>query len=79
MRGVRYVDCGCTVGGPLSGLTSLLNLHLHNNPNLTDIQPLLNNTGLGAGDIVNLRTTNVSCADVALLEAKGVAVGSDCP
>jgi hypothetical protein len=36
----------------LSRLTSLTNLRLHNNPNLTDIQPLLDNAELGAGDNV---------------------------
>ena len=68
----------------LSGLTNLWHLYLENNPNLTDIQPLLDNTGLGSGfplpDQVTLTNTNVSCTDVALLEAKGVIiVDSDCP
>ncbi len=62
----------------LSGLTSLTNLDLNNNPDLSNVQPLLDNTGLGAGDVVGLGSTNVSCADVALLEAKGVTVQSDC-
>ncbi len=64
--------------GPLSGLTNLMFLGLDNNPNLTDIQPLLDNTGLGAGDTVNLLSTSVSCTDVVALQAKGVAVQSDC-
>ena len=55
-----------------------MNLSLNNNPNLSNIQPLLDNTGLGAGDRVRLSGTNVSCADVAALEAKGVIVGSAC-
>ena len=63
----------------LSGLTSLVGLGLNNNPNLTDIQPLLDNTGLGADDQVNLESTSVSCTDVAALQAKGVTVESDCP
>ena len=63
----------------LSGLTSLGQLFLENNPDLTDIQPLLDNTGLGAGDVVHLRDTNVNCTDVAALIAKGVTVASDCP
>jgi internalin A len=63
----------------LSGLTGLESLYLDNNPNLTDIQPLLDNTGLGAGDTVGLLSTNVSCTDVAALRAKGVSVLSDCP
>ena len=64
--------------GSLSNLTSLTTLDLHATPDLTDIQPLLDNPGLGVGDVVNLLSTSVSCADVAALEAKGVSVGSDC-
>jgi hypothetical protein len=64
---------------PLSGLTSLIYLNLDSNPNLSDIQPLLDNAGLGAGDMVNLESTSVSCTDVAALQAKGVTVESDCP
>ena len=63
----------------LSGLTGLVDLRLDGNASLTDIQPLLDNTGFGAGDIVDLRDTSVSCTDVAALEAKGVFVPSDCP
>ena len=64
----------------LSGLppTPRTSIGLGTNPDLTDIQPLLNNTGLGAGDDVELRGTMVSCEDVALLEAKGVTVTFDC-
>ena len=49
------------------------------NPDLKNIQPLLDNTGLGAGDFVELGSTNVSCTDVAALKAKGVDVSSGCP
>ena len=63
----------------LSGLTSLFFLTLDDNPDLSNIQPLLDNTGLGAGDTVTLTSTSVSCADVAALKAKGVTVTSDCP
>ena len=62
----------------LSGLTGLTTILLSDNPNLTDIQPLLDNSGLGAGVLVDLRSTSVSCADVAALQAKGVNVTSDC-
>ena len=65
--------------GALTGLTSLTGLGLRSNPNLSDIQPLLDNAGLGTGDIVDLSDTSVSCADVAALQAKGVSVFSDCP
>ena len=64
---------------PLSGLTSLRKVFLENNPDLSNIQSLLDNSGLGAGDRVGLAGTNVGCADVAALEAKGVGVDSDCP
>ena len=63
----------------LRGLPNLGFLVLQSLPGLTDIQPLLDNTGLGPGDQVFLRATNVSCADVAALEAKAVLVDSDCP
>ena len=62
----------------LGGLTSLTDLNLEGNPDLSDIQPLLDNTGLGPGDTVSLAGTVVSCADVAALKDKGVSVSSDC-
>ena len=51
-------------------------LNLSNNPNLSNIQPLLDNPGLGPGDTVNLSDVNpaMPCADVVLLQAKGVTV-----
>ena len=71
----------------LRGLTRLRSLGLSNNPDLADIQPLLDNPGLGPietafccyPDAVDLSATNVSCTDVAALKAKGVDVTSDCP
>jgi len=63
----------------MSGLTNLWRVYLSGNTNLSDIQPLLDNPGfVGPGDWVYLENTNVSCADVALLEAKGVAVYHTC-
>ena len=62
------------LGGPVN-----LSIDLSSNPGLSNIQPLLDNTGLGAGDTVALRLTSVSCTDVAALQAKGVGVSSDCP
>ena len=64
--------------GALSGLRSLRRLKLSVNNDLSNIQPLLDNSEFGAGDQVRLENTNVSCTDVALLEAKGVDVNSDC-
>ena len=63
----------------LSGLTILADLSLDSNRDLTNIQPLLDNAGLDTFAEVDLTNTNVSCADVAALEAKGVTVESDCP
>jgi internalin A len=64
--------------GVLSGLTSLTILDLTNNLNLANLQPLLDNTGLGAGDLVSLLSTSVTCTDVSALQAKGMSVLSDC-
>ena len=78
LRILRLTNNSITDISPLSRLTSLRFLHLDNNPDLTDIQPLLDNTGLGAQDTVDLTATNVSCTDVGALEAKGVTVFSGC-
>ena len=64
--------------GALSGLTSLTHLYLSQNPALTDIQPLLDNPGLGAGSFVRLGDTNVDCKDVAGLRAREVVVADAC-
>lgn len=61
----------------LSGLTNLLQLDLRFNPELSNIQALLENPGIGAGDIVELRHTNVSCTDQARLAEKGVEVRTE--
>ncbi len=65
---------------PLSGLPPKprTSLSLGINPGLSNIDVLIANAGLGAGDDVDLRGTTVSCEDVALLQAKGVTVVSDC-
>lgn len=62
---------------PLSGLTNLMQLDLRFNPELTNIQALFENPGIGAGDIVELRHTNVSCVDQARLADKGVEVRTE--
>jgi hypothetical protein len=62
---------------PLSGLTNLMQLDLRFNPELSNIQALLENPGIGAGDIVELRHTNVSCTDQQRLAEKGVEVRSE--
>jgi internalin A len=62
---------------PLSGLTNLMQLDLRFNPDLSNIQPLFENPGIGAGDIVELRHTQVSCTDQARLAEKGVEVRTE--
>ena len=62
---------------PLSGLTDILYIDLRFNSDLDNIQPLLDNPGIGAGDIVELRFTSVTCADQARLAAKGVEVRTE--
>jgi Leucine-rich repeat (LRR) protein len=67
-----------TILGSLGGLTALASLTLDDNNDLINIQALLDNTGLAAGDNVGLTNTAVECIDVAALQAKGVTVSSDC-
>ena len=67
-----------TILGSLGGLTALASLTLDDNNDLINIQALLDNTGLAAGDNVGLTNTAVECIGVAALQAKGVTVSSDC-
>ena len=78
---LSLIDNLLTDIGPVQGLTSLTSILLGSNFLLSDVQPLLDNTGLGARDFVSLNFTNVSCADIALLVARRVRVDStgDCP
>lgn len=62
----------------LRDLNELRELHIHDLPELSDITPLLDNTGLGPGDRVILMRSGVGCREAAALEAKGVAVNSGC-
>ena len=62
---------------PLSGLTNLMQLDLRFNPELSNIQALFENPGIGAGDIVELRHTNVPCMDQKRLAEKGVEVRTE--
>jgi hypothetical protein len=63
---------------PLAGLTAIDTLALSFNPGVRNIQPLLDNPGLGSGDLANFVSTSVSCADIGTLEARGVTVMHDC-
>ncbi len=63
----------------LASLISLRDLHLDVNQ-ITDISALLGNTGLGTGDFLALYGDPLSaqaCADIAVLEARGVEVYRD--
>jgi internalin A len=53
-------------------------LDLSSNPGLADIQALVDNAGLAAGDTINLTGTPSDCVDVMALEARGATVSSDC-
>jgi Leucine-rich repeat (LRR) protein len=63
----------------LAGLSALTIVGLQSNPDLIDVQALIDNPGFGTGTGVNLSDTGVGCADVDTLAAKGVFVISDCP
>jgi internalin A len=65
----------------LSGLTSLNTVGLASNADLRDVHPLVVNSGIDAGDFVDLSNVSpaLSCADVATLESRGVTVVSSCP
>lgn len=64
---------------PLIDMVYLTTLHLHDNRELSDIQPLLDNSGVGRDDEVKLERTAVSCEDINLLRAKRATVTSSCP
>jgi len=84
LRGMKELETLRVYDNPLTdisvmrGLTELHELHLHDLPELSDIEPLIDNPGLGPGDHVIVNNTGVSCADVDRLRAKGVTVSSDC-
>ena len=65
---------------PLAGLTNLREVLLSVN-NISDIAPLTTNTGLGSGDIVDVRTNPLDAASISThmsaLQAKGVRVSFD--
>ena len=61
----------------ISGLTNLMQFDLRFNPELSNVQALFENSGIGAGDIVELRHTNVSCMDQERLAEKGVEIRTE--
>jgi len=62
----------------LAGLLDLGDVDLDDNANLADLRALLDNPAFGVGAQLFVRSTAVSCTDVAALKAKGVSVFSDC-
>lgn len=67
---------------PLSNLTSLTYLNLYANQ-ISDVFPLVDNEGLSAGDLIELRFNPLSCEAysilIPLLEGRGVVVLYDPP
>ena len=61
----------------VSGLTNLMQFDLRFNPELSNVQALFENSGIGAGDIVELRHTNVSCTDQERPAEKEVEVRTE--
>ncbi len=68
---------------PLTGLVNLEYLDLHGNF-ITNIYPLVANTGIDDGDFVNITDNDFSCTDemilqqISILEGRGVDLLHDC-
>ena len=66
----------------IAGMNQLANLYLDRN-DIEDISPLVSNTGLGAGDWIDLRGNPLNAeacsTHIPALESRGANVGSDCP
>jgi len=77
LRGLNLSYNGITDITPLSGLINLNRLYLVRN-HVTDISPLLDNSGLGEGDIVDLRENPLSAESIneyiPVLRSRGVEV-----
>jgi hypothetical protein len=70
----------------IAGLDQLRELSVARNWSLYDVQPLLHNQGIGAGDELDLRFTAVRCSDIDAFANRGVTLlrvttvnGSGCP
>lgn len=64
---------------PLADMLLLSWVVLDDNRELSDIQPLLDNRGVGRDDTVQLERTAVSCEDIELLRERRATVTSNCP
>ena len=71
---VGLVNNSITDISALRELTNLTDLRLQSNPALSNVQPLLDNTGLAAGDRVGLGATSVRCTNLTVLAARRVNV-----
>ena len=74
LTSVGFVDNSITDISALGGLTNLTDVRLQSNPDLSDLQALLGNTGLGAGDRLGIGRTSVRCTDLAIFAANLVRV-----
>lgn len=86
LRVLRLENNNITDVSALAGMSQLEELSLARNWSLYDVQPLLLNSGLGAGDELDLRFTYVPCSDMDALQNKGAILlrvtainGSACP
>ena len=66
---------------PVAGLTNLTDLYLGGGNNISDISPLVANTGLGSGDTVNVQGNPLSYQSIhthiPTLQSRGVTVEFD--
>ena len=66
---------------PVAGLTNLTDLYLGGGNNISDISPLVANTGLGKGDTVNVQSNPLSYLSIhthiPALQSRGVTVEFD--
>ena len=83
---LRLENNNITDVSALAGLNQLGELSLARNWSLYDVQPLLLNQGIGAGEELDLRFTAVRCSDIDAFANRGVTLlrvttvnGSGCP
>jgi hypothetical protein len=84
LSGLMYLDLQSNLIGdnvsPLSGLTNLMYLYLQSN-GITDIEPLVNNTGISSGDEVDISDNPLSATSIDTyipeLQGRGATVYFD--
>ena len=86
LRVLRLENNNITDVSALAGLSQIEELSLAQNWSLYDVRPLLLNSGIGAGDELDLRFTYVRCTDMDAFASLGVNLlrvtainGSACP